>query len=94
MFQDLISLKFFFIGKMKKFLEWCVFFIDFEGFYEDICKEDDMEVWFVCVDKDGKLICLMGYIQSFYCCKKDVKCFLKQEFKYVVVEIKDCDCME
>lgn len=68
--------------------------IDFNVLKFFICGKDDMEDWYVCVDDDGKLICIMGYQQIYCCRKKDVKCFINKEFEDFVVKIEDCECID
>ncbi|KAM7222639.1 hypothetical protein V8F06_002133 [Rhypophila decipiens] len=92
--QDSTSLKFILIGKSKDKKPWQVISIDFEGLHEDTCKDSDMEEWSARVDKDGKPTCLMGHTQSYRRRKKKAECFLKQEFKHIEMETKDCDCTD
>jgi hypothetical protein len=68
--------------------------IDFDDMHEAQCKDDDMELWYARVDKDGNPTCLMGHKQSYHRRKADRECFLKREFIDPQVESEPCDCTD
>ncbi|KAI1499629.1 vacuolar protein sorting [Biscogniauxia marginata] len=93
--QDSTSLKFVLTarkGSRESPTGFYVIAIDFEGLHEDTCKDNDMEDWFARTDNDGNPTCVMGHTQKYHRRKKDVKCFIKQEFKYPAPESSPCDC--
>ncbi|PHH65508.1 hypothetical protein CDD81_2288 [Ophiocordyceps australis] len=90
--QDSTSLKFLLLG--EKGGTYHMISIDFDGLHERHCEPDDMEEWHAREDKDGDATCIMGHKQTYRRRKKTADCFVRNEFKEVIVHRQDCECSD
>ena len=72
-------------------LGFYIYSIDFNGIYDDKCKDDDFEEWYARLDQ-GEPDCLMGHKQKYRRRKKGAKCYVGEKFKEAEPEFEKCKC--